>query len=294
MLADRRSTRCLGAVVACALAGFATPASVLAAEPGESPAAPVPAPELPPNEGPQDRESLWPPCSGIEPGASEADRRAAADREILDAEQAFRNGDTTVALQHVDFAECHHPDPDYAFMRAVIHAASGDCDAARDWADTYFKGDPNPSDANALRHKLRSCAPPVNALPVLPASPPRVAPPIASAPPPPQDRHRAWRLDPLGGALLGVGLVSTATGTGLLVAGSMAQRDTADSYAEFEHTRQRARRFRIAGGAVLGVGLGLTVGAIVRYVLVARRSRRSGRPDRSVAATHVLSSVVRF
>jgi hypothetical protein len=308
----------LASLIAVVLACGSIPAVASAAEPTESAAAIVPEPEAPePPEPALDdpfppettaavpeahqprHEAMWPPCTGVEFPPSEDERRAAAESEILDAERAFRNGESEIALAHLDFAECLHADPDYDFMRAVIHATNRNCADARAAADAYFASGPNQADANALRDRMGTCAPPVRSLsePLAPTPDP-LPPPERKRPDTDTDAPRAWHRDPVGGALLGVGLVSTVIGTGLVIGGQRVSAEDSSNYADFEQRRTRSRNLKIAGGTMLGVGLGLTVAAVVRYVIVSRRTSGSRATARKAArrtvAAKLLRPVVRF
>ena len=90
---------------------------------------------------------------------------------------------------------------------------------------------------------------------------------------PPPDKP--WHRDALGGTLVGVGLAGTATGIGLLAASYVDENNPCGTYGCFDEQLARVNRVRIAGAVVTGVGGALLIGGVVRWVVVARKQRRS-------------------
>jgi hypothetical protein len=77
--------------------------------------------------------------------------------------------------------------------------------------------------------------------------------------------------------LLGVGAGLGLLGGGLVIAGAVDRRRASDELDErsFDDRIDRARAFEIAGGIAAGVGAALLVGAVVRYVIVAKKGSRA-------------------
>ena len=90
---------------------------------------------------------------------------------------------------------------------------------------------------------------------------------------PPPDKP--WHRDALGGTLVGVGLAGTVTGIGLLAASYVDENNPCGTYGCFDEQLARVNRVRIAGAVVTGVGGALLIGGVVRWVVVARKQRRS-------------------
>jgi hypothetical protein len=180
------------------------------------------------------------------------------------------------------------PSPDYAFMRGVIYASTGECHRARRAMDEYLAGDPAPVDALAARQRLGICAEnPTASTPSPPPSPPPATTWFASRPPgsPPAPdalpTPHPWYRDPAGGVLLAAGGAFALAGTSLAITARFATRDEPASYAEFDAQNRRHQRLQIASGITLATGSALLVGAVIRYVMVTRRGglddRRSAR-----------------
>ena len=90
---------------------------------------------------------------------------------------------------------------------------------------------------------------------------------------PPPDKP--WHRDALGGTLVGVGLAGTVTGIALIAASYVDENNPCGTYGCFDEQLERIDRVRIAGAVVTGVGGALLIGGVVRWVVVARKQRRS-------------------
>jgi hypothetical protein len=91
----------------------------------------------------------------------------------------------------------------------------------------------------------------------------------ASPSPPPERRASAWWTDPIGGALVGAGVVGLGVGAALLVSASVADDDklTAATYGEYKVLDDRAESRGRFGVIATAVGGALVLGGIVRYAL---------------------------
>jgi hypothetical protein len=104
--------------------------------------------------------------------------------------------------------------------------------------------------------------------------PPEVDPPRDQ--PPARDKQRPWHRDPLGGALVGVGLATTAAGAGVLIAAEVQNSQRPPTYGMFAQQNDRITTMRIAGGVVLGVGAALLIGGVVRWAVLGAKQKRLG------------------
>lgn len=176
---------------------------------------------------------------------------------------------------------------DVRHLYAQAHAERfrGNCSAALGLYARVMAAEPTSELGELARRGIQLCEevdPAVGSAPAAtPPTEPEPEPEPALAAPvgapedrPPRPRPR-WIRDPLGGTLLGTGVVAVAVGAGLWVQASADLRaaDRADDEATFADARRRARGFRI--GAIVGFAAGgaLLTGAVVRYGLVARKAR---------------------
>jgi hypothetical protein len=202
------------------------------------------------------------------------------------AEDLFDRGRLEEADAVLAAAYAIDPAPDLLFARARIARARDDCGRAIELWNAYLATGPDAEAAELTQRHIAECQealgePPPTPVPEPkpePAPEPAHAPPsIADSPPPaPPDTTPPWYTDRSGGALLGVGLVTTAIGGGLL-GGAFAlgarARD-ASNEMDFRQHSTTGYRLNVAGVTLLGIGAALVVGSVVRYAVVARRRRR--------------------
>jgi tetratricopeptide (TPR) repeat protein len=190
------------------------------------------------------------------------------------AEEAFEAGRYHDAAEAFGEAYAAEPDPRFVYAQAQAERLGGDCARAIELYDRFLALDPAPGPAEAARtnrercrHELERASPTSQ-----PPPPPHVVDPpeLVDEPPPP---HRPWHRDPLGGALVGSGLVLTALGTGLLVGGVTLDRSAADASIEgqFERDRDRAVGLHRAGIALTAIGAAVVIGGVVRWIVVSRQ-----------------------
>lgn len=102
------------------------------------------------------------------------------------------------------------------------------------------------------------------------SEPPPQQPPPPSEEPAPRDEPttRAWWKDPVGGALVGAGVVGIGVGVVFLVQGSAAdaEKDRATTYDDFVAAADRAESLGRIGVIATAVGGALVAGGIVWYV----------------------------
>ncbi|MCH9685086.1 MAG: hypothetical protein K0V04_26855 [Deltaproteobacteria bacterium] len=231
---------------------------------------------------------------GASPTSEERVRSAAHRAATL-----VREGRYEAALQVLDDAEREDRDPVFIYVRAMVEERRGDCDRAVAGYRQFLNLDVPPQEAHDARAGIVRCGevPPavVDDAPVAePASAPTEEAPPATAAPAPTDQPRRWYADPLGGVLLGGGVVGVGTGVGLLVQARVDSRGStnASTLPEYERRSDRAVVFNRAGIITLGVGGALIAGAIVRYAIVGRRQKRRVQPTVTVGPGHAGWAVV--
>ena len=226
--------------------------------------------------------SIYPPCSRLDPGVEPAERSRLAREEIATADARFKDGEAKEALRAIDRAECHEDNAEYDFMRAKIHDSLGDCDAAREHMQRFLAAKPPALAADAAREVVLRCEQPQ---PPVPA--PEPTPQTRFDPPIPADQldgssarpgKAQWWRDPWGGGLLGLGGVTLATGIGLAAGAASLEREPGFTYAEFEAQERRRKGMLAGAGTMFGVAGASFIGAIVRYVIVARRGGERSVP----------------
>jgi tetratricopeptide (TPR) repeat protein len=195
------------------------------------------------------------------------------DEVFANGQQLYQEGKFEEAADAIEQAYTLDPRPEFLYAWAQAERRAGDCRAAVDLYEQFLATQPPDDLAEFARENQRVCArelaqaepPPPRVEPPPPTPPPRDAPP---KPPP-------WHRDPLGGALLGIGIAAVATGIGLRV-GAESARGRADATDMHSHYDQQIRNARaLAGGGIgtLAAGGALIVGAAIRYAIVARRRR---------------------
>jgi tetratricopeptide (TPR) repeat protein len=202
---------------------------------------------------------------------------AAPASPVERAEEAFEAGRYEDAADAFGEAFAADPDPKFVYAQAQAERLGGDCARAIELYDRFLALDPEPGPAEDARTNRERCRQDLE----------RTSPPPAPDPPPPRPKvvtlvhddappaPRPWHRDPLGGALVGSGLFVAALGTGLLVGGVTIDRSAADAAVEgdFERDRDRGLAMHRAGIALTAIGAAIVVGGVVRWIVVARRSR---------------------
>ena len=204
---------------------------------------------------------------------------AAPAAPVERAEEAFQAGRYHEAADAFGEAFAADPDPKFVYAQAQAERLGGDCARAIELYDRFLALDPEPGPAEDARTNRERCRQDLERTSPPPApEPPQPRPKVVAtvddqAPPTP----RPWHRDPLGGALVGSGLFVSALGTGLLVGGVTLDRSAPDAAVEGDFERDRGRAFAMhrAGIALTAIGAAIVVGGVVRWVVVAHRSRRA-------------------
>jgi|GEM_PF-2577484 len=210
--------------------------------------------------------------------ATTDDARVRAAEHVAQADASFADGDYVAALEALERARGLVDDPEHDFLRGVVLQRMRDCEGATRAFEAFLEQAPSSMDADVARERISACrAPePPTRLPLttFEGAPPETLPaprPVHEGTP---TSRWAWTRDVTGGVMFGVGLAGAAVGTGLLVA---KDRDTSqpESFADYTRVREREDRLKAAGIATLAVSSAVLTGAIIRYVIVARRGRGS-------------------
>jgi hypothetical protein len=173
----------------------------------------------------------------------------------------------------------------YLFAWAKVEQLGGNCECAVTLYDRFAALFPNvdryQARASAGRAECGSVTPNAGEchLPTgyEPPPPPVDAGVVDAPPPPPPPPPPKWYADTLGGALTVGGDVALGAGAWYFRGAYAAARDAnaaGVSYDDYVANADLARRDRTIGWVATGVGAALTVGAVVRYVMVSARGAR--------------------
>ena len=209
------------------------------------------------------------------------------------AEAHFAEGEYEQAIDALHEAYAIEPDPAFVFAEGSALQELGRHAEAIEAYERFLALAPPKDQAQKAFDRIQACRaalgededPPSREVEPEPAPTPQPTPsPNAVSEPvaPVSDDGpvaRPWHRDPVGGALLGVGLAVAATG-GALVGVGAARHQQADDAASEGSFRTDLR----GSVAMQGVGIGLAVtggallvGAIVRYAIVRRRQKNASR-----------------
>lgn len=182
------------------------------------------------------------------------------------------------------FARAHEETGEsaYLYAQAMSLRRAGSCRAAIGAFESFIAAGPPPADVDAAQTQIQECESlleksgaerrPQEAPPPVEPPPPVIQPPAPVAEPDPP----RWYRDPLGGVLVGFGVVAAVAGGALVgVAYSSAEVPPEESERGYNDRSTSVRRLSIAGAAVLAAGGALLIGGTIRYVLVARAGKRT-------------------
>ncbi|MEM9454399.1 MAG: hypothetical protein AAGF11_09485 [Myxococcota bacterium] len=209
-----------------------------------------------------------------------------AQAKLVEAQQAFVDEDFDAAAAAVEEAYIIEPEPMLLLPWAQAERGRGDCAAAVELYQRFLDSDPPERMATPARENMDACQQELDAAAeqeVIEDDEVEVveveddSSDVEQLPPPPPDdppKAKAWYKDPVGGALVGVGVVGIGVGAGLMGAGSSAARGAAeqDSHMDYLGERDRATGLRNGGAVALSIGAALVVGGVIRYALVAKKN----------------------
>lgn len=224
-----------------------------------------------------------PPADGTAPVSDPmADAATSAEAEAARGEALFLERRFEEASAAYERAYELKPTPAYLFARARCEQEAHRCAKAIEIYERFKETNPSVSDLDRANMEIGRChsevgpaAPRPKPAVVAPAPPIAVDPPLPPPPPPPPPPNAIH--DPVGGGLLGAGLIVLATGLGLFFAGDATNRraDRAATTDDFRKLTGRARTLEGVGIAGISVGSVLLVAAITRFAIVARRAKRA-------------------
>ena len=204
--------------------------------------------------------------------ASAAPKGAEARARFDEGVAAYTRGDFAAAAEALGASFALEYDVETLFAWAQTERKLDHCDKASELYGKLLEADLPAENKTVVREKLDECQKILAAQPPAPPPPaPRAAPPPPPAPPPPisppTETPRVWWKDPVGGALVGAGVIGLGVGSVFLVQARSADQDkaSADSYGEFQAHDDRARsRGALAVGMLIGGGV-LVTGGILWY-----------------------------
>lgn len=214
---------------------------------------------------------------------------------VGEAEIMFAEGRFADAAGMLEKAYLIEPKAELLFPWAQAEREQGHCDVATELYGQFLESINEGPMADAARQNIERCEgevavavpPDEEFVEVIDDDPePVVEEPVESEPdsepPPPKatpkddaPKAKKWYRDPAGGVLTGLGVAGVGAGVALLViAGSTAKAaPDAANLEDYRSDGDRATTFRNAGAGVLTVGGALLVGGIVRYAVVAKKSK---------------------
>lgn len=209
----------------------------------------------------------------------------------------YKAEDWAAAAAEFEAAYQETPSPDYLYAWGQAERKRGECRKALELFRQFVDTGPSETSLKAANTLIASCEEeieregPVAVPPPPPAGDgdgdatdqpepepnPRAEGPEADTGPDEQGPQTPWGRDPAGASLTAIGSVFVLTGGGLLAIGGAqgSAAQDADDYGGFRAEREQSIALTVSGGVVGGVGLGLLIGGIVRYAVVAKRAKES-------------------
>ena len=195
--------------------------------------------------------------------------KAAFDRGVA----AYTANDYASASEALGQSYALEPDVETLFAWAQTERKLERCDKASELYGKLLAYDLPDENKAAIRTKLEECKAIIGAQkPVEPVPTPAPTPEPARPPPPPEapppiSTTRAWWKDPVGGALVGVGVIGLGVGGYFLVSASSldSDKDNATSYGEFQRLEDKAKSRGTLGVIAAAGGGALVVAGIVWY-----------------------------
>ena len=194
-----------------------------------------------------------------------AEAKAAFDAGVA----AYTKGDYAGAAAALNKSYDLEPDVETLFAWAQTERKLDHCDQASALYAKLLAADIPAENKEVVREKFDECQKILAAQPPKEPDKPVVVQPTPVQPPPPSppqhESSRAWWKDPVGGALVGVGVIGLGVGGVFLVQARSADKDkaSAPSYGEFQRLEDRAEsRGKLGVGALIGGGVLVTAGIV--------------------------------
>lgn len=192
------------------------------------------------------------------------DARAQFDRGVA----AYTKGDYAAAAEALGASFVLESDAETLFAWAQTERKLGHCERAIELYTKLLAMDLPAENKQAIEVQIDECKA------VLAEEQQREPAPVVAPAPPPEpapvahDDARAWWKDPVGGALVGAGVVGVGLGTVFLVQGrnADADKDRATTYPEYVRLSDRAESRGRLGVIGLAAGGALVAGGIIWYL----------------------------
>jgi hypothetical protein len=194
------------------------------------------------------------------------------------AEAAFTAGDYEAAAKAAGEAHVATGDPKYLYAQAQAERFGGRCDLAVEHYRSFITLVPSSDATLAAQDNIAECEALLAAAPApAPVEPLGPAEPEPAALPVDAPRPRHWARDPVGGVLVGAGVVVLGVGGGLYGQAKADERAAmrATDVVAYGERIDRAYTLSRAGLPVMIIGGALVVGGVVRWAVLARRNARS-------------------
>jgi tetratricopeptide (TPR) repeat protein len=210
-----------------------------------------------------------------------------AKAKLQEAQAAFKAEDFDKAAAAVEAAYIIEPNPMLLYPWAQAERSRGNCAAAVELYQRFLDSDPPEAAATPARENMQRCQEQLDAaaseleLDVVdevieedPEPEPEPAPVTKDEPPP--SKAKRWYADPVGGVLVGVGVVGVGAGAGLMGAAASRAGKVADegSHSDYLDARDGATKLRNGGAIALSIGGALVIGGVVRYAIVAKQGKQ--------------------
>jgi tetratricopeptide (TPR) repeat protein len=210
-----------------------------------------------------------------------------AKAKLQEAQAAFKSEDYDAAAAAVEAAYMIEPNPMLLYPWAQAERSRGNCAAAVELYRRFLDSNPPEAAATPARENMERCEEQLAAEAPEPEAEPDPVDEVIEEEPEPeaepkavvkdeQPKAKRWYADPVGGVLVGVGVVGVGVGAGLMgVAGSKAKKaGDAEMHTEYLDMRDGATKLRNGGAIALSIGGALVVGGVVRYLLVAKKGKQ--------------------
>jgi tetratricopeptide (TPR) repeat protein len=188
--------------------------------------------------------------------------KAEAQKHITRATTAHQAAKYDVALTELEAAYALDPQPDLLFAMGQVQVKLDRCAEAIGLYERFIATNPPADAAASANEAITTCKAKLPPPPPPQPEPPPPEPEPAPAPPPPQ--AESPRVDRLGAAVVGAGVVTVVVGAVLYSSArsSLADAEAAGSYARHEELvgdahlkRNVSIGFGVAGLAALGFGV---------------------------------------
>lgn len=210
----------------------------------------------------------------VAPLAARADNKADAQVHLGKAMEAHGKNDFELAVHELQTAYGLDPNPDLLYAIGQVYAKLERCPDAILYYERYLATKPPAQAMVDTRQAIKICEeklpPPAPPPEDKPEPPPVVVAPAVNGP---------WYKDPLGGVLVGTGVVATAVGF-VLYGSARSDLDAAEeapTLAAYDELVDRARSRRTYSVLLIGGGTLLIGAGVARYVMRNRDARETQR-----------------